>query len=106
MSSSETKEDRQRRAFCNAVGACNFERMLPDQLFVGAWESFLFFQSDYIFAADFVDVLGGLLHLEGAHTAFLLNLDKTEVLEFESAAAMFIEPTMDGAGYEENLRAG
>ncbi len=102
----DSSEDKQRSAFFNTVEAGDFKGMLPNSVLIDAWTVFLFFQSDYVFSADFVDIVREFLHLEDAQSACLLNLDKTESLDFDSAAAIYIDERVDGAAYQEKLHAG
>lgn len=102
----EASESERRCAFHNVMGACDFQKMLPDQLFVGVWRAFLFFPSDFMFSPDFVDVVRELMRLEEALVACLLNLDKTEKLAFGGASLMLIDAAVDRAAYEKKLRAG
>jgi len=106
MNSIEISEAEQRRAFRGVMDACDFQKMLPDRLFVGLWSGFLFFQSDYVFSPDFANIVREFMDLEGAKVTCLLNLDKTETAGFDGAASLFIDATMDGAAYQERLRAG
>ncbi|WP_231409762.1 hypothetical protein [Ralstonia solanacearum] len=99
-------EDGKRSAFNNIVAAGDFKRMLPESILSDAWTVFLFFQSDYVFSSDFVEIIYEFLHLEDAHVACLLNLDKTEILEFDSAAAIYIDEKVDRSAYQEKLHAG
>jgi hypothetical protein len=96
----------QQKAFSNVVKALDFGRTLPDRVHVGRWSDFLFFQSDHLFASDFPGVVGELLSIEQAHVACLLNVDKTEMFEFESIAAIFLDAMIGGVAYEEKLRDG
>ncbi|MEN6586585.1 MAG: hypothetical protein ABFE02_11155 [Sulfuricella sp.] len=96
-------EANQRKAFDNIVTALDFDRLLPARVFLEVWSDFLFFQSDYIFAPEFVEVMGESLRLENAHVSCLLNLDKTGTFEFGDIAAIFLDERVTGREYRDEL---
>lgn len=102
----ESSEDKRRSAFRNIVAVGDFKTMLPDSVFIEAWRVFRFFQSDHVFSMGFVEIVREFMYLEGAQVACLLNLDKTEILGFDSAEAIYIDARMDGNAYQEKLHAG
>ncbi|WP_306715869.1 hypothetical protein [Burkholderia dolosa] len=106
MSRGEEDVVYERRAFDNVAKALDFDRTLPDRVHVGPWSEFLFFQSDYVFSPDFLEIVRELLNVERAHVACLLNVDKTERLEFGGIAAIFLDEMTSTVAYDEKLRDG
>ncbi len=51
------------------------DRRFPRNVFSGQWDDFFFFDSDWIFDADFVQWVKDLINLEDGHCACLANLD-------------------------------
>lgn len=93
------------RAFENALRTVNLDRQLPQQVFYGQ-HTYLFFESDRLFVPEFLDTAVQLLRLEGARVTCLLNLDKTAVMSFEEAAAVFLNDQVTGEMYKRVLEEG
>jgi hypothetical protein len=92
------------QALNNSVAFCDFKKSLPEFVFRGDWERFLFFQSDYVFASEFNDFVHRLLRIEGGHAACLINLDKTEADHTHyQVEPLFIDERTDGATYMRAL---
>jgi hypothetical protein len=96
----------QQKAFECVVRALNFNKVLPENVFVGSWSCFLFFQSDYIFSPDFMSAATQLLHIEQAKVACLINLDRTKKIESSDIEAIFVNETTSGEMYDSRLRNG
>ncbi|MCT7313271.1 hypothetical protein N5J06_20040 [Ralstonia sp. CHL-2022] len=92
------------QAFKNAAASIDFDQVFPDQVFCGEWQGFLFFQSDYVFAPEFVDFVKEILEVELGSMACIVNLDKTEAYEIHQAALLFINEETDQRQYMEALR--
>ncbi|MGF6604818.1 hypothetical protein P3T23_009574 [Paraburkholderia sp. GAS448] len=95
-----------RKAFDTVMRSLDFDKLLPERVFIGEWTHFLFFESDRIFESGFMDAMCQLLRLEHAKVACLLNVDKTEVFELENVAALFLDEAVFGKEYGDELRAG
>ena len=64
-------------ALSNVRRSIHSERRFPQNVFTGAWNEFLFFDSDWMRAADFVEHLKELLSAENGRCAAVVNLDRT-----------------------------
>lgn len=95
-----------RKAFGNVIGSIDSLASFPAQVFRGRWNAFLFFESDRLFAGEFVSVMAGLLNVEQAEICCLLNFGVTDVLTYESAAMMFIDKGIEPHVYEAKLTEG
>jgi hypothetical protein len=62
-------------AFANAQRVVDSRRRFPKNVFVGRWAHFRFFDSDWMFAPDFVVILRQFLRDEGSACACVLRLD-------------------------------
>ena len=78
-------------AFRNVCLSINVSSALPEQVFKGDWGVFQFCESDAIFAADFVDAALMLLDRESANSCVIVNFSQTDILEYQTAAAIYIE---------------
>ncbi|PMS11463.1 hypothetical protein C0Z17_15175 [Trinickia caryophylli] len=73
---------------------------MPENVFAGAWRTFLFCESDRIFDLGFVSVVIRLLERENSHVACLINLDETDVTRLEEGAAtIFVDSSVTGIRY-------
>jgi len=95
-----------RQAFDNATELIDFDLVFPENIFLGKWSTYVFCESDRIFSKGFMPAMAQLLHLEQAHAACLLNLDRTKVFEFEKSAAMFVDETNTENQYWDALKKG
>jgi hypothetical protein len=93
-------------AFHNVVDSIDVDASLPNHIFSPAFSNFLFFESDRMFVASFVDVVMDIMNREGGKVCCLLNISQTQIMEYQEAAAIFISRTVTGAEYESLLRAG
>ncbi|QET05837.1 hypothetical protein FOB72_28175 [Cupriavidus pauculus] len=93
-------------AFENVKKSINFDALLPEFVFSGAWRRFLFCESDRIFGKHFIDAVTELMCLEDGTVSCIVNLDATPVLEFESVAAIYIDRVTTVDEYNEALRSG
>lgn len=98
-----TQEDARRRAFHNLSLALDTRSRLPGRVYHGAWNRFLFFESDRVFAPEFAGVIGELLKLEGGQVACLLNIDKATLVESKMRGAIFLDAITTNRSYEAAL---
>jgi hypothetical protein len=75
-------------------------------VFVGSWHEFLLCESDQIFVQDFAEVAAELIRMERATCCCLLNFDRTPVIEYERAAALFFDEALTKTGYHSLLKEG
>lgn len=64
-------------AVLNIRAGIDVERRFPQNVFLGDWSNFLFFDSDWIFEAKFVALVQAFMSVEGGNCACLQNLDAT-----------------------------
>lgn len=93
------QEDVHRLAFKNLSRTLDRGWGFPNQVFKGRWSVFLFFESDRAFDPEFSDILNDILIIEGGSVACLLNIDKTNLFEFESISSIFIDRTTTRNSY-------
>lgn len=99
-------DNKKHKAFDNVIGSINNSTCLPEQVFQGNWNAFLFFESDRLFASNFTLVAKGLLNEERADVCCLLNFNETDVLTYGSAATLFIDAQTSPQAYDAMLRQG
>jgi len=63
-------------ALSNLSKTIDAGRRFPRNVFLGPWSDFLFFDSDWLFDARFVEQVKSLLDIEGGTCACLANLDQ------------------------------
>ena len=68
-------------ALSNALSSLVRERRLPQKVFAGQWEDYLFFESDFMFEEDFMNVANVLFRDEQASVIALINLSFAEMPE-------------------------
>ncbi|MGB7219763.1 MAG: hypothetical protein WBD07_13275 [Vicinamibacterales bacterium] len=91
-------------AAVNVRHGINRDRRFPLNVFVGDWEEFLFFDSDWMFAAEFVQYIKTLLDLENGACACLLNLDSATA--GEKAERLFFIDRQTTPGTYQSLLSG
>ena len=96
----------QQQAFDNATQSLDFNSRLPDNVFIGHWDSFLFCESDRMFDREFVSILNLLLQLEKASVSCVINISETKVFNIDEAALIFIDEEVTGNEYMQSLQAG
>lgn len=84
----------------------DFAAFFPHRVFRRSWRYFLFFESDKMFVASFVDVLIGLMDIEGSTVSGLLNCGKARGGLVDESACIFIDRATSGDEYVLRLRAG
>ncbi len=93
-------------AFHNITTAINVDEHLPNQVFLGEWSSFSFFESDHIFSGAFVKVMHEFIDVERAALCYLLNITRTHLMEFQEANSFTFEDGVTGNDYENKLQKG
>jgi len=91
-------------AFKKAASALEPGVLLPDRVLTNAWQHFFFFEADRLFAPEFAEIQRELLMLEGGTVTCLIDLDQTAVLEFESAATLYLDLDTSSETYSVALR--
>ncbi len=91
-------------AFQNVCASINSTALLPEQVFKGNWNQFLFFETDMIFARSFPEVVTDIIRIEQAKCCCLLNYDLTPVIEYQAAAMMFLDESLGGEEYFSRLK--
>lgn len=97
-------EKAEQDALHNIVNAIAIDEALPNQVFKGQWNSFLFSQSDWIFTGDFVGVIKAFFDTEGSNGASLVNLSRTISFASEAVAHFNFSTTTEGQDFEHFLR--
>lgn len=95
-----------RTAFERVVTSIDAARTFPEQVFLGTWGVFLFFESDRMFAPDFAATARDLLRAEQASVCCLVNFSNSSTLTYENAAKVFLEATSQPDDYDAMLRDG
>lgn len=75
------------KAFINISNSIKIGKQFPDNIFSEDWDAFLFFDSDWIFDVNFVEIAKGLLLIENAQCICLNNLDASQSFYFEEATS-------------------
>lgn len=102
----KSSDEAKRRAFDHVINSVNIAARFPSQVFRGNWASFLFFESDRLFASDFTRIAAGLLSVAGAEVCCILNFRETDQVAYESAAMVFIDARTEPHEYNTILRSG
>ena len=84
------------KARANLILAINASREFPKNVFPGNWGEFFFFDSDWLFDAQFVERARELLEIEGGNSACMSNLDAAPGTERSS---FFIDKEITGQAY-------
>jgi hypothetical protein len=95
-------EEPERKAYANAISAVGINARLPQNVFVGAWNRFLFFEESLIFEDLSIAILHEILDAEGAHSICVANLGNAEV--YDPPPARYVGRTTDAPGYISLLR--
>ena len=78
-------------AFLNARNAFDSNMKFPNNVFTKAWDYYLFFPSDRMLQKYFANSVSKFIVLEQANIVCLLNLTESSSLEFENAAALYLD---------------
>jgi hypothetical protein len=90
------------RALLNLGKAVDVRRRFPRNVFLGQWRDFLFFDSDWIFDAAFVEQVKLLLAIEGGTCVCLANLEGDPQL-YQDEQPLFIEQSTTQGVYRSFL---
>lgn len=93
-------------ALFNANNAIDVNKEFPDFVFSEDWHVFRFFQSDYIFSSDFVNIVKKLILIETSKVACLVNLDYSEQTLNDTASVIYLNNSSDPIVYNSKLRGG
>jgi hypothetical protein len=93
-------------AFECVVTSIDAAQTFPEQVFLGAWGAFLFFESDRLFAPDFATTARNLLLAEHASVCCLVNFSESSTLTYENGAKLFLDATSQPGDYDASLRKG
>ena len=88
------------RALANLSASIDVNHRFPMKVFIGEWSGFYFFDSEWIFDAQFIEIARELLKIEGAQCACLVDLDMPTGLEESS---FFIEGTVTSLEFQSFL---
>lgn len=89
-------------ALGNTLSLVSADRSFPGNVFVGPWDEFLFFDSDWIKDSEFVRTVQTLLRVEGATCAGLLTLDSGTGLD-NRVRRLFIYKETEPSAYQRLL---
>lgn len=106
MKKASSIESVRRKAFAHSFAYVDLDRALPERVFSSEVSNFSFFESDFIFAPDFVELVSGLLRIEGARSCCLLNVARSKSIDYEHAEMIFIDSDMDANRFFERLKEG
>jgi hypothetical protein len=101
LSKDQMYNDGNQSALENLRHAIDWTRKLPENVFSDAWNQFLFFDSDRIFASQFhfVDQVKTLLEIENGKLACMVNLDEVVSGKDVNHCAIFVNPKMTDEEY-------
>ncbi|MDY0271121.1 MAG: hypothetical protein RBR37_01225 [Advenella sp.] len=88
-----------RKALLNARNAFDPKIKFPNNVFTRSWDCYLFFPSDRMLRKDFANSISEFIFLEQANIVCLLNLTRSPSLEFESAAALYLDKDINESQY-------
>lgn len=96
----------QKQAFSNIAKSIDFNCYLPNNVFIGGWNVFLFCESDRIFGQEFIIALKLFLSIEESCVSCLFNIDRAKANEFNESSVIFIDGNVTENSYREALRSG
>ncbi len=85
-----------------ARGLISADRGFPNNVFVGSWEEYVFFDSDWITDGEFVRTVQSLMRAEGSTCACLVKLDSGTGLTGREQE-LFIDRETEPAAYQRLL---
>lgn len=94
------KNGARQRAWANLNAAIDEHRRFPKNVFGGDWSVFFFFDSDWIFDAQFVQKARELLEIEDGKCVCITDLDAHHGLE---GSSFFIEKETIGSDFQSFL---
>ncbi|VVE74917.1 hypothetical protein PAN31117_05046 [Pandoraea anapnoica] len=99
----KNQKESQRDSLNMIVGLVDFGKKLPENVFLGKWGEFLFFESDAMFSVEFTEVISALLRCEQSNAASLVNIDEARSLGFENISPIFFDGEVTGDSYRLSL---
>lgn len=90
-------EDFERKAYENAISSVRLDARFPQNIFVGTWGTFLFFEESWIFEPQSIEIMHDILDAEGSHSICLVNLGNVEVPD--PLPARYVDRSTDADGY-------
>jgi hypothetical protein len=97
------KHDAAKQAVANLDAALVTRKQFPENIFLGKWDSFFFFDPDYIFEAPFVEVVKTLMESENGRCACLRNLDIMGSDGSLERSLLFLDRETTGEAYQAFL---
>lgn len=88
------------RALANLSSALDVNRRFPTNVFLGNWERFLFFDADWIFSAEFVEIANALLTIDGGRCVCIADLDAAPDAQ---QSVFFVAKEITGSAYQSFL---
>lgn len=98
-------DEEKSRAFNNILCSIDSAVSFPEQVFIGRWESFMFFESDRLFASSFATTAVDLMRIEKSEIICLINFDEISE-DGETGAALFLDTGINPQTYDDLLRRG
>jgi hypothetical protein len=92
------------KAFKNMQIALKPGVFLPDSVFQGSWNHFLFMESDQLFIPSFVEAVHEFLNAEPAQAVCLRNLSRQVGTEFDECSAVCLNGKTTWSDYEKLAR--
>jgi hypothetical protein len=106
MTANVNEKAAQNKAIQNILGFLLPKSSFPANVFRAGWGGYLFFQSDWIFSPDFVEIVSHLLKIERSHVCCLLNVSELASGGFHSSVATFLTDVTTAKDYDDKLRCG
>jgi hypothetical protein len=88
----------------NALASISSEKRFPSKIFVGDWRDYLFFHSDVLFEARFIDVKNLLLREENASVIAVINLGNANTKSDGEPRAIFLDRDTTPENYSAWLK--
>lgn len=91
-------------ALANLSRSVDANRRFPDHVFVGDWEHFFFFDSDWMFDQQFVELLKMVLVAERGSCACIVNLDAVLTGSSAEESSFTFDGSTTGSAYLAALK--
>jgi hypothetical protein len=92
------------RAFNNSINAIDIEQTMPFNIFRDQWYDYAFFESDMIFAPEFVNIKNAIMSKEGSQLLCLINLyNKNQKID-DNVSTLYLDRPIDAEEYMSLLR--
>ena len=92
------------RILMNLRAALDWDCRFPNNVFRGTWGSYLFFDSDWMFCAEFVPWVKSLLRAEGGTCACIYDIDAMQANDSLLPTSFAINSATSGAEYQSFLK--